>query len=558
MQKKFNTSSRIIIFTILMALFGIITINIVYHLSLQNVIKERDEQIFALAFSVDNNFVHMKKDIMADLDYTLVQEEHSLLIKRMNEGEGDGFEKAFSDYYSRSHLFQDPLLEGIVILNDQDEQVYSLNANDLSTDYQYTLLQDEDGDDLYVLYDQYGKYSIGFEKKIPDQPYRYYVLIDVNELYDGIAPDSLTATHWIVLYDQGCGLLLQNHDNQDAWMILSEEEIMARNDGYTIILKNQRQGSKGAETYEYANYYGKVVPERIITLPRQMTKNGYLTIGISRDSSALYGKLNRARNIEIVCMFLLLISSIISTSHFQRSRARIRQYELILDAKDKEQVLLKLQMREKELEKALLESQMKNSISQLQPHFLYNALSSIREIVLDDPDNAADLLLDFTIFLRSCLKANSAEGLIPFEQEMNNIKAYVNIEKMRFGENKLTVLYDIQEQDFSIISLGVQPLVENAIRHGISKKRGKTGTVKIQTYRKNGHIHIIVEDNGTGFDVEAVRAAILSGERDSTGVSNLRMRYENQLRAKFTITSEVGVGTKVHIEIPQNMVMEFR
>lgn len=246
MKKKSHVNSRIISFTILLVFIGIIAINIVYRLSLQNVIKERDEQIFALAYSVDNNFVHMKKDIMADLDYTLVQEEHSLLIKRMNEGEGDDIEKAFSDYYSRSHLFQNPLLEGIVILNDQDEQVYSLNANDLSTDYQYTFLQDGDGDDLFVLYDQYGKYSVGFEKKISDQPYRYYVLIDVNELYDGIAPDSLTATHWIVLYDQGCGLLLQNHDNQDAWMILSEEEIMARNDGYTIILKNQRQGTKGA------------------------------------------------------------------------------------------------------------------------------------------------------------------------------------------------------------------------------------------------------------------------------------------------------------------------
>ncbi|MBR5672308.1 MAG: histidine kinase, partial [Spirochaetales bacterium] len=121
-----------------------------------------------------------------------------------------------------------------------------------------------------------------------------------------------------------------------------------------------------------------------------------------------------------------------------------------------------------DLQEALKEARFKNSMSQMQPHFLYNALGSIREIILDDPQYASDLVYDFTTHLRACIKAMSNSDLIPFEQELTNINAYVNIEKMRFGD-RLKVVYDIQKSDFKIVPLGIQPLVENSIRHGVYK-----------------------------------------------------------------------------------------
>ena len=109
-------------------------------------------------------------------------------------------------------------------------------------------------------------------------------------------------------------------------------------------------------------------------------------------------------------------------------------------------------MQVAKLTEELSTSRVRNSIGQMQPHFLYNALGSIREIILDDPQYASDLVYDFTTHLRACIKAMSNNDLIPFEQEIINIKAYVNIEQMRFGD-KLKVLYDIKKSDFKIVPL---------------------------------------------------------------------------------------------------------
>ena len=126
-----------------------------------------------------------------------------------------------------------------------------------------------------------------------------------------------------------------------------------------------------------------------------------------------------------------------------------------------------------ELKETLRQMRMKNFISQMHPHFLYNALSSIREIVLTDPEYGANLLYDFTTHLRASINAMSNDNKIWFSQELENIKAYVNIEKMRFG-GKLNVEYDIDTEDFRIIPLSIQPIVENAVKHGIYENGDKS------------------------------------------------------------------------------------
>ena len=216
--------------------------------------------------------------------------------------------------------------------------------------------------------------------------------------------------------------------------------------------------------------------------------------------------------------------------------------------------LTRQQQREQDmqaLQETLKQMRMKNFISQMHPHFLYNALSSIREIVLTDPEYGADMLYDFTTHLRASIRAMSNDNKIWFSQELENIKAYVNIEQMRFGD-RLKVVYDIQAADFQIIPLSIQPIVENAIKHGLYEKGAEGGTVAIRTREWNDGVEIIVADDGIGFDPEAIRREILDGKRDSTGLFNLIFRLENMMQATVELRSRPGEGTTAVIRIPED------
>ena len=216
--------------------------------------------------------------------------------------------------------------------------------------------------------------------------------------------------------------------------------------------------------------------------------------------------------------------------------------------------LTEQQRKEKELrdlENELQLSRLRNFTNQMQPHFLYNALGSIQEIILDDPAYASELIGDFTIHLRSCIRAMSDDKPIPFEQELSNIKAYANIEKMRFGD-KLDVRYDIRTYDFSILPLSIQPVVENAIRHGIYERGKQGGTVIIKTEETERATVVTVTDNGVGFDKDAYFHAVASGRQDSTGLKNTMFRLEKVMRASVSIDSRIGDGTTVTVMIPKD------
>lgn len=202
----------------------------------------------------------------------------------------------------------------------------------------------------------------------------------------------------------------------------------------------------------------------------------------------------------------------------------------------------------KQLEQNLEMMRIQNSASQMQPHFLYNALSSIREVILIEPEYASDIICDFTAYLRACIRTMQHGDLISIKQEISNIQAYVNIEKMRMGK-RLKVIYDIESEDFKIVPLSIQPLVENAIRHGIYPKGRKGGTiiVKIRTYR-NYNI-ITIKDNGVGFDYQKVRDEVEQGKRDSIGLDNVMYRLNKRLQARVTIKSKIGEGTVISVSV---------
>ncbi len=180
-------------------------------------------------------------------------------------------------------------------------------------------------------------------------------------------------------------------------------------------------------------------------------------------------------------------------------------------------------------------------LSQINPHFVYNTLSTIAAMCDTSPKQAKYLTIDFSQYLRRNINALTSEALIPFTQEMEHVSCYLKIEKARFGE-RLNVIYSIQCKDFNVPPLTVQPLVENAVKHGITKK-AEGGTVKLCTYEEDGNYIIEIIDDGMGFDTENMEMHV--------GLQNVRSRIAAMCRGALTIKSTVGVGTRVRLEIPK-------
>ena len=193
------------------------------------------------------------------------------------------------------------------------------------------------------------------------------------------------------------------------------------------------------------------------------------------------------------------------------------------------------------------EVQIKMMLSQIQPHFIFNSLSSISTLIEIDPEKAQAALDDFTEFLRCNISSLSDINLIPFEDELRHIEAYVKLEKMRFGE-RVNAVYDIQTTSFYVPPLSIQPIVENAIKHGILKKL-QGGNVIIRTYEKDSLYVVEVEDSGVGFCVEDLDL----DNNMHIGISNIKYRVENSCNGKLKIESETEKGTKVEIIFPKEV-----
>ena len=184
-------------------------------------------------------------------------------------------------------------------------------------------------------------------------------------------------------------------------------------------------------------------------------------------------------------------------------------------------------------------------LSQINPHFTYNTLSTIAAMCDTSPKLAKSLTIDFSRYLRQNLETLTSETPIPFEKELEHVECYLKIEKARFREN-LNVIYSIQCTDFSIPPLTVQPIVENAVKHGITKKAGG-GTVKICTYATETSYILEVIDDGVGFEGE-----VLSGYHGvHVGLENVEARVQRMCRGSVSVKSTVGVGTRVTIELPR-------
>lgn len=177
-----------------------------------------------------------------------------------------------------------------------------------------------------------------------------------------------------------------------------------------------------------------------------------------------------------------------------------------------------------------------------------NSLTSIAQLCEKNPSKAKKATIEFSEYLRRNMNSLKEQAPVPFESELKHLETYLSLEKMRFGD-ELNIEYDIETTDFLIPSLTVQPLVENAVKHGVGMKEDG-GTVTIATKEFDDRYEVIVSDDGVGFDT----AKKPNDGRTHIGMENVRNRLKTMCNAVLNIESTVGKGTVATITIPKEEI----
>ncbi len=208
----------------------------------------------------------------------------------------------------------------------------------------------------------------------------------------------------------------------------------------------------------------------------------------------------------------------------------------------------RIQRKLEEQERALMQARVDALISQINPHFLFNTLNTVSSLVRIDPDTARTVILKLSNILRRRLKTQV--HFVPLKQELDFIDDYLDIEVVRFGRDKLGIRKEIDPETLDMIvpSMILQPLVENAIRHGIGPKI-EGGTISLRSWRKTGRLGLEVMDDGVGISEEKWQGIYESG----IGIRNVRERLKVLYGQEFSlkIDSQPGKGTAIRFEIPE-------
>lgn len=213
--------------------------------------------------------------------------------------------------------------------------------------------------------------------------------------------------------------------------------------------------------------------------------------------------------------------------------------------------MVRQQVELSELDAALDRKRSQIMLSQIQPHFLYNALATISHLCRKDAALAKQATDSFADYLRMNLDSLKSDRLIPFDRELEHVRTYLWLEQLRFGED-LQIAYQVGTTDFLIPPLVVQPLVENAVKHGICATENG-GTIRISVEAEAGEICIRVADDGAGFDT----AAPMDKARSHVGIENVRNRLEQLCGGSLRVESTPGHGTVAEIRIPWEADHEY-
>lgn len=193
--------------------------------------------------------------------------------------------------------------------------------------------------------------------------------------------------------------------------------------------------------------------------------------------------------------------------------------------------------------------------AQIKPHFLYNALSVITSLSTREPKRAKELLIHLSDYLRGSFNFENHSGMVALSEELQTVKAYLSIEEARF-EERLKVEYDVDtDVSASIPILCIQPLVENAVRHGIMQ-RVEGGKIMLSVKSEEDQVKIIVEDNGIGISKEKLEELLGESKTKSVGLRNIHKRMQALYGHGLEIESAPGQGTRVTISIPMRKSQE--
>lgn len=200
-------------------------------------------------------------------------------------------------------------------------------------------------------------------------------------------------------------------------------------------------------------------------------------------------------------------------------------------------------LAEKELE--LSENRISIMLSQIQPHFLYNALTTIKHLCGKQDPRAEDVVASFAKYLRGNMDSITNKRPIPFENELKHLDNYLAIECLRFPN--VHFVYHLSVQNFSLPALTVQPIVENAIHYGITRRKNGAGTIMISSYEDEKAWYVTIEDDGVGYDPMQTQ----TDGRSHIGITNTRQRLEAMCHGTLEIQSIPNVGTTVRMILPK-------
>lgn len=317
--------------------------------------------------------------------------------------------------------------------------------------------------------------------------------------------------------------------------------------------------------------------ENIYTIVTAHSVNNNWTVSLYKPQKLIYESTNFMITGNVIAIMLLIVFSIIITSvlskvmvsGLEKLRANMEEVEkgnmeITVKSNNEDEVGALIRGFEKMIIqiKALIEDvyesrliqkdyEMKALQAQINPHFLYNSLSLINWMALEtDQEDISKITLSLSTFYRTAL--NKGKNILRVRDEIKNMRSYLDIQLM-MHDHEFDVDVEIDEciLDHNILNLILQPLIENAIDHGIDLKTNGRGGIKIIGKKQNDEIVLIVSDNGVGMSKEQAES-ILTNKSNGYGVKNVNERiklyYGEQYQLK--IESEIGIGTKVKVTIP--------
>ncbi|MBN1827959.1 MAG: histidine kinase [Deltaproteobacteria bacterium] len=373
-------------------------------------------------------------------------------------------------------------------------------------------------------------------------------------------------------------LILKSEEKIGAVQAQKALHIATQTVGYLRTGLNDVSASKTVDIiYKMMNYAAVAITDRTRTLAyrgmgadHHRVGDPHLTMSTQEVIRSGRHKILRKRS-EIGCSFLEcpLASGIImpltkqkellgTLKFFRAEPNNISKLDIEMAVGLSKLFSIQLELEEIQQQSRLVDkAEIKALQAQINPHFLFNSLNTIVSFIRTDSEKARELLVHLGAFFRATLR-NGKGDFVTLDKELENIMSYLRIEEARFGD-RIAIRYSLNHTDeqWHLPHLTLQPLVENAIRHGLAPKEGG-GVVKIATAEENGILEVSIEDDGIGMSPETVKKIFQGDDGRSEGLGialkniDRRLRYLYGAGCGIVIESACGKGTKVSVRIPRS------